>query len=184
MGCGVSTEGEIDKNGVQRSKQIDHDIRKQGHQWRTELKILLLGIGESGKSTIAKQMRILYLNGFPEAERKQFIPIVHANILSSMKILCLATTHMDLGSLVRPENKRSLIEYQNIEAYRTKLDLGHASCVKELWSDPGIRAAYERQSEFFLPGCCAYFFEAMDRIVGDDYVPNLEDILRCRVKTT
>lgn len=43
------------------------------------------GAGDSGKSTIAKQMKILYLNGYTDEEKKNIIPAIYANILSSMK---------------------------------------------------------------------------------------------------
>jgi hypothetical protein len=37
-----------------------------------------LGSGESGKSTIAKQLRILYLNGFDKEDRLSY-KVVHVN---------------------------------------------------------------------------------------------------------
>ena len=46
--------------------------------------ILLLGAGESGKSTIAKQMKILHKDGFSETERKKFMPVVFANTVQAM----------------------------------------------------------------------------------------------------
>lgn len=52
-----------------------------------ELKLLLLGTGESGKSTIIKQMRILYGEGFAEEDRKGFTMLVYRNILTSMKAM-------------------------------------------------------------------------------------------------
>ena len=175
---------EVDKEQAAKSKDIDSQIRKGGKEWDSELKILLLGIGESGKSTIAKQMRILYLNGFPEAERKHFIPIVHANILSSTKILALATRHLGIDGDMPEEMNELAEEFREIEAYRVKLDKGLVAKIHRLWQDPVIQVAYGRSSEYFLPGCCAHFFASMDRVVADDYIPSLEDILRCRVKTT
>ena len=182
MGCEQSSQENFQQS--KNSKQLDQQIRQTGKEWKSELKILLLGIGESGKSTIAKQMRILYLNGFPDSEKKQFIPIIHANILSSMKILCLAVVHLELQDKVQEENKGILESYQGIDAYRTTITEAHAQEIKQLWADPAIGEAYQRQSEYFLPGCCAYFFESLDRIKEADFIPNLDDILRCRVKTT
>lgn len=45
------------------------------------------GAGESGKSTISKQMKIIHLNGFTEAELLGYKPILQSNAIESIKIL-------------------------------------------------------------------------------------------------
>lgn len=45
------------------------------------------GAGESGKSTIFKQMRILYGKGFSDEERRNFKPVIYSNTVLSMKTL-------------------------------------------------------------------------------------------------
>ena len=50
-------------------------------------KLLLLGAGESGKSTLFKQMLMIYGDGFSLAEKKEYKPIIHRNIVSSIQIL-------------------------------------------------------------------------------------------------
>lgn len=37
------------------------------------IKMLLLGAGESGKSTLFKQMKIINKNGYSEKERMEFV---------------------------------------------------------------------------------------------------------------
>jgi guanine nucleotide-binding protein G(i) subunit alpha len=61
------------------------------------------GAGESGKSTIAKQMKIIYLKGFQDAERRPYKEIIFSNIIMSMRALVLAVER--LGLEVSPENK-------------------------------------------------------------------------------
>lgn len=48
------------------------------------------GAGESGKSTIFKQMKILYGVGFGEEERVTFKPVVFNNVIKNMKDLIQA----------------------------------------------------------------------------------------------
>lgn len=56
---------------------------------RTGTKILLLGTGESGKSTVLKQMRLLHHNGFSQQERQQYAQVVWVDAIQLMKILVM-----------------------------------------------------------------------------------------------
>ena len=44
------------------------------------IKMLLLGAGESGKSTIFKQMKVINKDGYSEKEKKEFVGVVHMNV--------------------------------------------------------------------------------------------------------
>lgn len=44
MGCGMSTE---DKAGQIKTKEIDEQLRRDRNKLRSEIKVLLLGAGES-----------------------------------------------------------------------------------------------------------------------------------------
>ncbi len=65
-----------------------------------EIKLLLLGAGESGKSTIAKQMRIIHLAGYSESERITFRDVVWGNVVAAMKVLCVGTHFGVVGECV------------------------------------------------------------------------------------
>ena len=73
MGCfGPSkNDPEEDKRRKEANKRIEKQIQKDKQVYRATHRLLLLGAGESGKSTIVKQMRILHVNGFSEEEKKQ-----------------------------------------------------------------------------------------------------------------
>ena len=49
-----------------------------------EIKLLLLGSGESGKSTIVKQMKIIHGNGYSEQERRLYRTVVVCNTIQSL----------------------------------------------------------------------------------------------------
>ncbi len=51
------------------NEQIERDLAEAGRRREREHRILLLGCGEAGKSTLVKQMRVMHSDGFPEEER-------------------------------------------------------------------------------------------------------------------
>jgi hypothetical protein len=55
-----------------------------------EVKLLLLGAGESGKSTIVKQMKIIHETGYSDEERKAYKPVVFSNTIQSMMAIIRA----------------------------------------------------------------------------------------------
>ena len=62
------------------------------------MKIIFIGTGASGKTTLAKQMRIVYLNGFStEKERIYFKEFVHHNILDTFKNLIKSADELNLA---------------------------------------------------------------------------------------
>ena len=48
--------------------------------------VLCSGAGESGKTTILKQMKILHIEGFTEEERKEEAQWIRRNLLEAMKV--------------------------------------------------------------------------------------------------
>ena len=77
----------------------------------------LAGAGESGKSTILKQMRIIYSEGFHLDERKEVRQVIFSNMIVAFKII--AEEMRELGvSYERPESEVrpiSIAEKSNIE---------------------------------------------------------------------
>ena len=57
MSCCLSEEA---KESKRINAEIEKQLRKDKRDARRELKLLLLGTGESGKSTFIKQMRIIH----------------------------------------------------------------------------------------------------------------------------
>ena len=51
---------EEEKEALRRSRMIDRQLAQEKKNLRQQIKILLLGAGESGKSTFIKQMRIIH----------------------------------------------------------------------------------------------------------------------------
>ena len=84
------------KQDKERSYQIDKQIDEDAKRLRRECKILLLGSGESGKSTIVKQMKLIYQNGYSRDEMMLFRLTIHKNIIDSAQGLVLALRRFQL----------------------------------------------------------------------------------------
>jgi GTPase SAR1 family protein len=59
MGCTMSQE---ERAALERSKMIEKNLKEDFVHASKDIKLLLLGAGESGKSTIVKQMKSVLYN--------------------------------------------------------------------------------------------------------------------------
>ncbi len=64
------------------------------------------GAGESGKSTVLKQMKLIYAQGFSKNEKMEWKPVVFTNIIQSFRLIFDAMN--DLGiKFDNPDNEAS-----------------------------------------------------------------------------
>lgn len=183
MACCVQGSG----NSVEdkRNKEINRILKKDGEIYENEIRLLLLGAGESGKSTIAKQMKIIHQDGFTEEELLSYKPLIHQNAYSGMKTLIKACE--DLG--IKIENKKcaSLVKKfldSESDYFNGDITPTIAKDIATLWADESIQKAFERRSEFQLSDCVDYYMERIKELSEADYIPTVQDVLRTRAKTT
>jgi len=55
---------------------------------------------------------------------------------------------------------------------------------KQLWADPVIKELWDRAAEFQIQESAVYFFENVDRIAENSYIPTEKDVLLARTRTT
>ena len=87
MGCCASNQVAPVDGETEQSDAIEKALRKDEQADKMVNKLLLLGTGESGKSTIFKQMLQLYGTGFSDTDRDSYIHIIRNNIITSMQDL-------------------------------------------------------------------------------------------------
>lgn len=95
---GACQSSEEERAALKASREIERLMKEQNDFEMSKVKLLLLGAGESGKSTIFKQMRILYGAPLTDEERGQVTPVVYFNTLTSMKMLMEQTAKMGYES--------------------------------------------------------------------------------------
>lgn len=219
---------------------------------RPEVKILLLGSGESGKSTILKQMKIIHQNGYSQEEMLMYKTTVYKNLLDCAKAIVNALEQFNINleassasELARPapatttkmidnldddeephpndtkvsndeessnsennsnnHNDTSIVAEQEeliipkitkeeLEFIKNSiispdpdstLDPELTTIIAKLWSHPAVKNLYAtKRSRFYIMDSAPYFFNNVQRIGDVDYIPNVQDILRARIKTT
>ena len=212
---------------AQRARAVDLELAALEAQEENNFKILLLGAGESGKSTVVKQIKLIYKGGVSKKEREEYASAIRRNCIESMQTLLEAMVTLKIQ-----------FADENLIPVGEKLeDLGTEDTLTEelsfeidsLWRDAGLQECYERRDEFWLLDACNYYFENAIRLgedvssvvvaggweggitrlsspnqahrtnppisfppppftftfhISQDYVPNDEDMIMTRVRTT
>ncbi|XP_017488170.1 PREDICTED: G protein alpha q subunit isoform X5 [Rhagoletis zephyria] len=181
MECCLSEEAKEQKR---INQEIERQLRRDKRDARRELKLLLLGTGESGKSTFIKQMRIIHGSGYSDEDKRGYIKLVYQNIFMAMQSMIKAMDmlkisygkdeHGELGELVMS------IDYETVTSFEDP----YLSAIKTLWADTGIQECYDRRREYQLTDSAKYYLSDLPRIELPDFLPTEQDILRARVPTT
>lgn len=167
MGCCASVE-ESDSVGKMRNEEIDGQLRMEKLNSKNEVKMLLLGkiknlikisdkiliikigAGESGKSTLLKQMKLIYDGGFTNEEKEAYKEIIYNNSVQSIQVLLEAMENLGI-SLADSNNQ----QYYDVIMERNQLDhfsmtTEVTSAIKNLWKDEGVKETHRRSNEFQL----------------------------------
>ncbi|XP_023190027.1 guanine nucleotide-binding protein subunit alpha-12 isoform X1 [Xiphophorus maculatus] len=191
---GASKQGSRERDAVQerearrRSREIDAMLARERRAVRRLVKILLLGAGESGKSTFLKQMRIINGQEFDKKALLDFRGTIYENILKGIRVLVDARDKLGItwqscenekqGMLVMSWEGR--VGASGVEPGEFQL---YVMALSTLWMDAGIQEAYTRRSEFQLSESVKYFLDNLDRIGQLSYIPSKQDILFARKAT-
>ncbi|KAM4635190.1 guanine nucleotide-binding protein subunit alpha-14-like [Polymixia lowei] len=179
--CCMSSD-EIEKHRIHL--EIEKQLRRDKRESQRELKLLLLGTGESGKSTFIKQMRIIHGSGYSEADRKGFTRLVFQNIVTAIQALIHAMKTLQID-YIDDKNISHAEKLSRVEADQVlSLESWQADAIRRVWNDHGVQRCYDRRREFQLSDSAKYYLSDLDRITAPIYVPTVQDILRVRVPTT
>lgn len=177
--CGSVLSAE-DKEAVKKTKEVEAANAAAFQKEQEKIKLLLLGAGESGKSTIFKQMKILF-GVVSDEEKKQITPVVYSNTIMSMKILVEQTT-----LLGEEENIacKGAFEMVNTCEDTAPIDMVLGQAMKDLWADAALQRIWERRNEYQIVESVRFYFTEMDRIMQDDFIATQQDVLYSRVRTS
>lgn len=147
-------------------------------------KILLLGAGESGKSTVVKQIKLIWKvgGGLTDRDKEDVTQAIRKNAIEAMQVLLEASR-----SLGVPLADASLqASSDQITALPGDATLTHdvAGKISALWGDAGIQTVFSRRDEYWNLDATPYYLTEVLRFCEDEYEPTDDDVVMARVRTT
>ncbi|KAF8923771.1 guanine nucleotide-binding protein subunit alpha, partial [Dissophora ornata] len=191
------------------SEAIDRSLKadKERQQKQGGIKLLILGPSETGKTTVLKQLKLLYGTKGLDSERQTYRRVVHLNVMKAIQGLVEGLQrsniplenlgnleHLEFMTRLEPTLKRysvSSIGPTNPAIARkitdakaeTDMFMEMVPAIKALWADGGIQTIYSTSTEINIQDSAKYFLDAIDRIATSEYTPTDDDILQARVRT-
>eukprot|EP01083_Nonionella_stella_P034657 94818_1 len=195
----------------QVSRAINADINTDRDKQTSTSKILFLGSGGSGKSTIFKQLRLIHGDGYSDSDRKDYIPLIHTQIITQMKAILRIYIDYNHRKQQRDnvdgddEKDDELLMYDTLPLQSSNLndmesaelvmnyvyDRNHhtipseiCDAIKSLWSERVVKEIYSFRKVTNIETSSAHFWDKMDQVQDVNYLPSTEDILLNRIVTT
>ncbi|KDR77976.1 hypothetical protein GALMADRAFT_209454 [Galerina marginata CBS 339.88] len=176
MGCLQSTT--FDDEAKARNDEIENQLTMDSLTAKNEIKILMITAGDPTKG------KLIHHGGYNESEREAYRKIIFSNTVQSMRAILEVLPMLELHLAPKNEPNRETIFLLPSCIEGDVLPPNIANAVRYLWRDPAVREAVRRSSEFQLNESATYYFNSVERMASAPYLPNDQDILRSRVKTT
>jgi len=176
---GVSKEDHLEKD-------IDYQMSLAEKREKRLIRILLLGPGDSGKSTIVKQMKRIHQTLDPK-EVVLIRPYIKEAVVGYIKLLCLQSHELAEKEEAKTEMfgddeilRKELLALQPPYNLDEKL----AAKITKLWSNPAIQRTFALCHKYQIHDNVAYFLDKVDEIQNKDYTPSFDDYVRFRSRST
>ena len=195
MGICSSAMTEEELAQQRRNQAINNQLKRDYGADQEIIKLLLLGAGESGKSTIFKQMKILYGEPTMNQDDLNLVrSIIYNNTITTMQTILEYCETFELKGQVLPENEAHFQKVMEADE-NDDLDAELGASMDALWKDPGVQATWDRRSDYQIVESLKYYFKNILRISEPGYMNKDEytkeeqlqyqqDALLARVRTS
>jgi hypothetical protein len=139
---------------ARHSRDLDKEIYVDSLRALRQIKILLLGAGETGKSTFAKQMRIIYGEDYDKKDLLEFRDVIYTNVFKAIQVLCDARRKLRIpwGNESYEGKAQELLRWKLPRRVEQSVFVEKVELLNKLWNDKGIQTAYSRKREYQLVG--------------------------------
>jgi GTPase SAR1 family protein len=180
--------------GATISSWKEERLRHQKHAARLEkrriqeadpnlAKVLMLGTGESGKSTFFRQIIRLCDGEFDKVLRENCTSIIIQNIAFGTCRLLNQVEKEGLALIHENQENAKFILEEEKQLMRSSDFKKYVVQLKALWNDPAMKEAYERRANLQIADSISYFLDKIQEFGDEKYLPSDEDILEMRLRT-
>eukprot|EP01084_Bolivina_argentea_P158262 275701_1 len=149
-------------------------------------KLLILGAGECGKSTLLRNLRYLYGRYFSESELIATKQHLTQNVIEAMRTLAIYSEILyDQGHDCKVDEQNQKIKTRVARmSDKQKFTKQHCDDLLALWKDKHIKNTLYFKHKFQLNDTMPYLFDRMNNYWKDNYIPTFEDLIHSRQRTT
>ena len=164
---------------------IDADLLAAQQAEQYIHKILLLGAGECGKSTVLKQIKLVHKVPLTAKELEEYTINIRRNAIEAIQTLLLVGGELGEGldNSELMEEVESILLLDMYEA-NTLLTPELATTIHMIWQDAGMQRIYDQREFYHLMDATPYYLNEIERIADPDYEVTEEDCIMTRVRTT
>jgi len=180
MGCESSKKTEEELQAEKDNKKIGETLREDFSKQRKVVKILLLGAGDCGKSTFAKQLSIISVGVNPSVV-KSYVPMLKDNCLSGAQDVIQQIKNWEIklpSELMEPMDAIDKADCLTNEIAEHILFMANHNSIQEILTTRGDEMVLQGGTN----GVTYYFLNA--KRFATDFTPDTKDILMARRKTT
>jgi len=144
------------------------------------MKILCLGVGGCGKTTFIKQMKIIHGVPWVPSELQNFTKVIRSNYINGLQDALEIAKKLGL-TIEDEETAEQICSYR---ARTADLSPEVIETLKKLYQEPAIQEVMQNYTHQLPVTHFSYFWDNIDRVVQENYIPTDDDILRARIRTS
>ncbi|KAK8857647.1 hypothetical protein M9Y10_016053 [Tritrichomonas musculus] len=148
------------------------------HFEKGDVKMILLGPSECGKTTLWLHLKMNYLGGFNDEERKEIAHNIKINLITFTK---------DLVKFIQLKVKNPPKDFKSIQGLKfteDELTLEIGQKINSIWNSSDIKKEYQTNESTEISDNAPFYFDHAAMIARKEYIPSNDDILRSTKCTT
>ena len=171
-----------------------------------QMKLLLLGCGSAGKSTLFKSLRMSHAGGIDANDLQSIIPLIRQHCVEAiLKLYAQSQLLYHKDSIQHKECRIDLTQeltqhVTSIEEFKNTVCLDDqsdewesvdfqimsklATYIDFIWKLPAIQATYHKRGKHFaLEDNSDYYLNQVEAIFDQHYLPSIQDYLKVKQRT-